>query len=74
VSDQVSYPYQITGIGTYKGEERCIQVSLWGNLKERDDFENLDVDGRIILKLILNKLVGRPWIGLIWLRIWTSCR
>ena len=28
---------------------------VWcGNLKERDDFEDLDIDGNIILKLVLN--------------------
>jgi hypothetical protein len=30
----------------------------WGNLKERDYFEGLEVDGTIVLKLILNKSVG----------------
>jgi hypothetical protein len=28
----------------------------WGNLRERDHFENLDLDGRIILKWIFKKL------------------
>jgi hypothetical protein len=33
-----------------------MQAGLWwGNLKERDDLEGLDVDGRIILKRILKK-------------------
>jgi hypothetical protein len=30
----------------------------WGNLRERDILEDLGVDGRIILKLILRKSVG----------------
>jgi hypothetical protein len=31
-------------------EEKCIEVS-WGNMKEKDKFENTDVDGSIILKV-----------------------
>ena len=27
----------------------------WGNLRERDHFENLGIDGRIILKWIFKK-------------------
>ena len=34
-------------IGTYSG--------LWENLRERDNFKDLDVDGRIILKWIFKK-------------------
>jgi hypothetical protein len=36
-------------------------------VKERDRFEKLEVDGLIILKLILKKC-NRAWTGLIWLR------
>jgi hypothetical protein len=37
----------------------------WGNLKERDDLKDLDVDGRIILKLIFKKWrEGMDWIDL----------
>jgi hypothetical protein len=31
----------------------------WGNLKEENHFEDLDVDERIILKFILKKRDGR---------------
>jgi hypothetical protein len=34
-------------------EERCKEVCLWGNLRERDYLEDLDVDRGIILKWIL---------------------
>jgi hypothetical protein len=44
----------------------------WGNLRERDNFEYLGVDGRIILNRVLKKLFGWLWTGLIWLRIGTS--
>jgi hypothetical protein len=40
----------------------------WGNLKESYHLEDLCVDLRTILKLILKKQDGRVWIGLIWLR------
>ena len=39
--------------------ERCIQCfSVGGNLKERDHFENLEVDGMIILNMIFKKCDG----------------
>jgi hypothetical protein len=40
-------------------------------LKGIDHSQNLSVDGRIILKLILKKQ-DEKWTGLIWLRIGTS--
>ena len=44
----------------------------WGNLRERDQWGDQDVDGRIILRWILRKregVVGTEW-G--WLRIGTG--
>jgi hypothetical protein len=36
----------------------------WGNLRERDHFEDLGVDETVILKWILRNSLGRTWIGL----------
>jgi hypothetical protein len=41
-------------------------------MRKRDHLEELGIDGRIILKLILNKYNGRACIGLIWFRTGTS--
>jgi hypothetical protein len=41
-------------------------------LKGRGYSENIGAGGRIILKLILGKYVGKAWTGFIWLRIGTS--
>jgi hypothetical protein len=41
-------------------------------LKGRDHSEDLGVDGRIIIKWILGKQVGRVWIKFIWLQIGTG--
>jgi hypothetical protein len=42
--------------GTQGRLYRCTQgFFLWVNLRQRDCFENLDVDWRIIVKLILTK-------------------
>jgi hypothetical protein len=41
-------------------------------MRERDQSEGLDIDGRILLKWILKKWDGVVWIGFIWLRIETN--
>jgi hypothetical protein len=41
------------------GERRGVYRVWWGNLRERDHLEDIRVDGRIILKLIFRKWVGR---------------
>ena len=44
----------------------------WGNLKERDQWGDPDVDWRIILKWIFRKWEGAVWTGWSWLRIGTG--
>jgi hypothetical protein len=42
-------------------------VFWWENLRERDQWEDRDVDGKIILKWIFRKwevFVGPEWVGL----------
>jgi hypothetical protein len=46
----------------------CSDLSYEGE----DNSKNQDVDGRIILKLILEKQVRKAWTGYIWLRTGTS--
>jgi hypothetical protein len=41
----------------------------WENLKERYNFEELFIDGRIILKWMFKKQDGKMWTGFIWLTI-----
>jgi hypothetical protein len=40
----------------HRGEIRCAQKLWSGNLKGRDHFQDLSINGRIILKCILNML------------------
>jgi hypothetical protein len=44
----------------------------WGNLKERDQWGDPCVDGRIILRWIFRKWGVKIWTGLGWLRIETG--
>ena len=41
----------------------------WENVKDKDCMEYPDLEGRVILKLILQRLDGRAWTGLILLMI-----
>jgi len=54
--------------GTYKGQEGYIHGFGAETKGERDNFEDLRVDGRIILEWIFKNSVGKAWTGLIWLR------
>jgi hypothetical protein len=58
--------------GTYWRQERCIQGLWWGDLREKDDMEDLRMDGRIELKLMFKKWDGESRTALTWLRIGTG--
>jgi hypothetical protein len=57
----------------WEGHVACIRDTrsayrVWyGNLKERDNLEDLGIDGRVF-----KKWGGRVWTGLIWIRSWTD--
>jgi hypothetical protein len=42
-------------------------------MKERYHFEDLGINGRVLLKLKLKAQDNWEWTGFIWLRIWTGC-
>jgi hypothetical protein len=44
----------------------------WETLRERDHLEDLDLDGKIILRLIFRKWGVVAWTGSIWLRTRTG--
>jgi len=56
------------------GERRVLTRFWWGNLKERTHLEFLDVDGKIILKLVSKVYAGRARTGFVCLRIGTVGR
>jgi hypothetical protein len=58
--------------GTYGGTGEVYTEFWWGDLRERDHLEGLDVDGSVILKWVFREWDGRAWSGLIWLRIGTG--
>jgi len=45
-----------------------------GRSEGKNELEVLGVDGMIILSCIFRKWDGKPWTGLIWLRIGTGSR
>jgi len=47
-----------------------MHTGFWqGDLRERDHWKNVDVDGRILLKCIFKKYDGEALTGLLWLMI-----
>jgi hypothetical protein len=57
--------------GTHRDKWNAYRILL-GSQKERDHQEDLDIGGRIILRLILEREDGVVWTGLIWLRLETG--
>jgi hypothetical protein len=54
----------------HKGPRQKNTYTVLGrNVDENNHLE----DGRILLKLFLNKWDSRAWNGLIWPRIWKNC-
>jgi hypothetical protein len=47
------------------GERRGAYRVLWGNLRERHHFEDLDIDARITLKWFFKKWHGKSENGMI---------
>jgi len=63
--------------GPYRGErgrKETFTTFLWGNLKQKDHFEDLEMNGKLKLKSVLKKYDRRKCIGLSWLRISTIGR
>ena len=58
--------------GAYGAGKRGVQGSGGGNLRERDDWGDSDVVGRIILRWIFRKWEGVVRTGWSWLRIGTG--
>ena len=56
------------------GEERVCVGSWWGNQRERDHWEDLGLDGWIILGWISRRWDVGMWTGLGWPRIRTGGR
>jgi hypothetical protein len=54
------------------GERTGYAGFQWGNLKERDHFEDRGIDGRILLRWILRKWDVGVWTGSSCLRIETG--
>jgi len=50
----------------HEWERGEVQTGFWsGGLRERDDFEHLGIDGRMILKWIFKKWDGKSWTRLL---------
>jgi hypothetical protein len=60
--------------GSTYGERRGAYRVLVGKPEGRNHLEEPDVDGKIILKWIFERLEAEAWTGSIWLRIGTGGR
>ena len=70
--DQIQSNQMGGACSTYEGWERRIRG--FGGVIYGDHVEDVGVGGRIILKFVLKKSIGRTWTGLIWLRSRTGGR
>jgi hypothetical protein len=50
------------------GESTGVYTVLWGNLKDKDNYEDPGVDGRIILRWSFRKWDVTVWTGSMWIR------
>jgi hypothetical protein len=50
---------------------RGMLIGYWWKAR-RDHWEDQDIDGWTILKLIIERYDGKVWIGLIWIRLGIS--
>jgi hypothetical protein len=61
-------------VGVCNTDGRDVYKMLVGILTRRDHFEDLGVDGRIILEWILGKLGGKEWTRFTFHRVGTNGR
>jgi hypothetical protein len=54
---------------THGRQERCIKGFCLGDLRESDHFEDIGIDGSVILQWNFKKWNVASWTGLLWLRI-----
>jgi hypothetical protein len=54
------------------GQRRGVYRFWWGNVRERDYFEDPGVNGRIKLRWIFRNGIVGVWTGSSWLRIGTG--
>jgi hypothetical protein len=54
------------------GDRRCTGRVLVGKSDVKSYLDDVDIDGKIILKWILKKWNWEAWAGLIWLRTGTG--
>jgi hypothetical protein len=59
---------RLVGRVAHEGREEVHTQFWWGNLRGRDHFENLGVNGEIILKLIF-KIQDWAWTTFVWYKI-----